>query len=321
MNGVKTTTFAYLDYRSFLSWARAYANSFPPEKMENQRCNGKYTKSPDFCFNDGTIWIRVERTLYCLHRGILESHSETFAQILPMRGTGGDKEDNPVFLESITSADFDYLVRHIFIGWVAPPPYDTAMLISLLKLGSLYQMKLVLTFAQYHIKDEPRISPATKINLARRYTIPDWVRPAFEALVRTGPLHITDEDIDQLGLVTYAILTRAQAEIARERLRLSLAAPPTVLGDGCVAHDRCEGAWKEFWGIKVSRWLNHPDKPPRLSKTCEFIEQLGDIPFMRSRCHSETLLKLRGMAPLRAEERITEEGVEKVLAFHRLLEL
>ncbi|KAI0695882.1 hypothetical protein BC835DRAFT_1305822 [Cytidiella melzeri] len=238
-----------------------------------------------------------------------------------MKGTGGDREDDPIFLESITSRDFDYLVCHLFVGWVAPPPYESAMLMSLLRLGSLYQMKLVLTFAQYHIRDDPRISPATKINLARQYTVPEWVRPAFKTLVSAGPLQITDKDVDQLGLATYTILTRAQAEIARERLRLSLAAPPTVHGDGCVAHDRCEGAWKEFWGIKVSRWLNHPDKPPRLSKTCEFIEQLGDIPFMRSRCHSETLLKLRGMAPLRAEERITEEGAEKVLAFHWSLEL
>lgn len=56
--------------------------------------------------------------LYCLHSGVLADRSEIFARILPMAGTGGNHEDDPVFLEGMLSQEFDYVVSFMLSGCV-----------------------------------------------------------------------------------------------------------------------------------------------------------------------------------------------------------
>lgn len=105
--------------------------------MEHPESHKEWVKSPDFCFHDGTIWLRVstmavdevksiithgyrtvqaEKTLYCVHSGLLQSHSEVFQSFLTLPGTDGDCEQRPVFLPSISSVEFDYLCTHLFVG-------------------------------------------------------------------------------------------------------------------------------------------------------------------------------------------------------------
>ncbi|KAI0093419.1 hypothetical protein BDY19DRAFT_903165 [Irpex rosettiformis] len=276
--------------------------------------------------SDGTIWLHVEKTLYCLPRGMLQMHSEIFASIFPMPGQGGDQAEDPVILESILSKEFDYLARYLFVGphiarWESPPPYENAMLISLLRLGDLYEMEKVRTFAKYHITSQTSISPAQKISLARMYTIPEWVEPAVKLLVHIGLLGITDEDTTYLGLVTYRILARAQAEIGRARLCLSLATPPAVCDEHCGRGFTCGTAWKEFWWTKVRRWLNHLHNPPHISNLCDHVDSIFPVIGMDWACQEKTITNLRGMTALRVEDEITEAAVKAVLDYNRSLEL
>lgn len=99
----------------------------------------EWTRSPDFCFKDGTLWLRVssdasvvcqtnswifnyilqvEKVLYCVPAGILQLRSAVFQSILSLKGTDGDCEENPVVLESVSSVDFDHLMRYLFMGYV-----------------------------------------------------------------------------------------------------------------------------------------------------------------------------------------------------------
>lgn len=195
------------------------------------------------------------------------------------------------------------------------------MLISLLKLSALYLMPSVRDFAKHHIANSYRIGPAIKIELARKYSIPEWVAPAFKSLVERGPSSISLEDAEHLGLRVHFILAQAQAQINEERTRLSLVASPVIHGYGCNSQVRCELAWKEFWMVKVSRWLINPDDTPRIADICSHIETLLPISSMESRCQQQTLAKLRGMLVLKREETITKTALDKVLEYHQSLEL
>lgn len=101
----------------------------------------EWIRSPDFCFEDGTIWLRVssvcrfriqshgdspnsiyivhlqvENVLYCVPSGLLQLRSSVFKSILSLKGTDGDSARNPVYLESISSTEFNHLARYLFIG-------------------------------------------------------------------------------------------------------------------------------------------------------------------------------------------------------------
>lgn len=193
------------------------------------------------------------------------------------------------------------------------------MLVSLLKLGTFLEMTSERKFAIHYITEDSFISPAKKIELARKFNVPQWIKPAFVALAYRTPLQITDEDIDLLGLTTYAILTKTHARIIRQRTLLSLAAPPMVHSEMCPSRYSCEAGWKEFWWTKVGRWLHHPDTPPRLTELSDHVGSIDMIMGVSMLCQQETVEKLRSMAALQKEIIIAEEGAAEVVQFHRTL--
>lgn len=205
--------------------------------------------------------------------------------------------------------------------WEKPPPYDNAVLVSLLKLATLYEMESVRNFAIYHLQSSRGVSSAMKIELARKYTVPEWIAPAFKVLLATGTPYISRADVNRLGLETYYILANAHAEIVEARARLSLVAPPIVHGDQCVDRRYCEVAWKEFWLTKITRWLVNPDDPPHIADIPDHIRTLLPVQSMGMQCQQATLTELEGMTVLRKEKLIGEMALQEVLDYHKSLEM
>ncbi|KAG6822533.1 hypothetical protein H0H92_013504 [Tricholoma furcatifolium] len=74
-------------------------------------------KHSEYWYDDGSVIIRVEGTLYKIHLGLLKSLSDTFFDIFTIPAaadsTEGKTEEDPVILQSITRAEFDD-----FLHWV-----------------------------------------------------------------------------------------------------------------------------------------------------------------------------------------------------------
>lgn len=195
--------------------------------------------------------------------------------------------------------------------------YDAAMLTAILKLATFYEMEAERNWAIHHITKDTFIDAATKIDLARKYNVPEWVRPAFQELIYVRPIKLQKEVVNTLGLYTYDVLMKVQDLIRLERDSLAISAPTVVEHDSCKTHHRCVAAWKEFWWTVLGRHIHHPINTPRLQDLYSWIASEGDLPGMTFGCQERTMEKLCAEnRPAEKEAKYINDAIESVLRFH-----
>ncbi|KAI0079520.1 hypothetical protein K474DRAFT_1568223, partial [Panus rudis PR-1116 ss-1] len=152
----------------------------------------------------------VENYLYRLHRGVLSTHSQVFADMfrLPQSPTApvqleGRDNDHPIRLDGVVSSAFDNLLRFLYPAnslpyrvWT-PPPYSTELLVDVLSQSALWGMAAPRQFA-LHFLEGASCPPVLRIHLAVRYGVPAWISPAFRALIY-GPVDpLKSRDLDMM---------------------------------------------------------------------------------------------------------------------------
>ncbi|KAF8133686.1 hypothetical protein EV363DRAFT_1324353 [Boletus edulis] len=159
------------DSRSSLSGA----DSSDPSSRISQESDGP-SRDPEYYLTDGSCILRVENTLFNVHRSILSADSSSFSTLftLPQGNitAEGTSDDNPIVLHGDTPEEFRnflwslYALPHEIIV-VRGPHLDLDRFIDIAKVASKYSFKSIETWALDAIQDfierkpSPLLDPMT----------------------------------------------------------------------------------------------------------------------------------------------------------------
>ncbi|KAG1741684.1 hypothetical protein EDB19DRAFT_1907907 [Suillus lakei] len=258
----------------------------------------------EFWFGDGNIVFRASNTLFCVHRGVLVRHSPALEAILAMPSgydTDGT-EQLPIVLHQISEEDFTYFLNWVYHISSVPPPPEEQLLVAILKVSHLWMISNSIKFAIDGLENLT-LQPTRRLELARLYSIPQWIAPAIHEIIPMSLVNTTDTEAAQMGFKVYTIIARAKEVIERERWALA-AYPPSLLE-----------AWSGFWWKKVARAILHPTNPLPLTQTLQLIIEAPLPDGMNVACRQAMIDAMIELDGLEVEERIIEGVIRAVTSY------
>ncbi|KAI6151526.1 hypothetical protein BKA82DRAFT_4100230 [Pisolithus tinctorius] len=203
-------------------------------------------KHPKYWFTDGNIVFQADDTLFCLHRGALFVHSPTLEGIFTL--PSGVVNDG---LPGISGGEFEHFgsVHH---------DRNLPSLVAILKVSRLWQID----------------NTVTKLELACKYTIPQWIPPSVRLLLLNPLSAITEDEAYCLGIRVYSIIAKAHEALDMERHIIAavppgLSLPPSSL---CTPsqHSICKDIWARFWWQKIAlQFIGEQKNPDGLNLECK----------------------------------------------------
>ncbi|TBU30398.1 hypothetical protein BD311DRAFT_659303 [Dichomitus squalens] len=173
-----------------------------------------------FYIEDELIILRVENTLFRIHRYFLERDSAYFKDFFQRELVmGAGKTDrSAIILPDVSKREFECLLYFLYHGYVFPQ-YDSILdLVLLLSTAS----QLSFPAARMHAiaaldAASPPLDPVERVFLAEKYGIPAWLRPAYVELCSRAHA-LEDAEAEVLGLQTTARLARAREAVLEEKV-------------------------------------------------------------------------------------------------------
>jgi hypothetical protein len=163
--------------------------------------------------------------------------------------------------------------------------------------------------------------------LARSYHVTSWIKPAFQQLVSTPTLSLTDDDIALIGHETFVSLMKTKSRIDIHRRACAVKAPPVTHGDGCLGEEDCKKAWQNAWwgepgrpGVAVA--LIHPDNSLSGLDIARKLDSINVYWHMDESCRDLTVAKVQGTSvpirksPLLLEDVYIETAVEELIKMY-----
>ncbi|KIL60495.1 hypothetical protein M378DRAFT_919041 [Amanita muscaria Koide BX008] len=161
-----------------------------------------------FYFSDGSLYLLVERSLYCVHRSLFEIHASKF----PAHGLDTSGSET-CFLKDVKKVDFDRLLACLYPRalLVEEEAETTEEWISILKLASKWGFESLRSRAISKI-ERTLTSPVDMVVLGRQYDIPDILLHGYATLCQaTTPL--SSEEGRRLGVEDVVNLYRIRHEL------------------------------------------------------------------------------------------------------------
>ncbi|GBE77564.1 hypothetical protein SCP_0104420 [Sparassis crispa] len=167
---------------------------------------------------DDTVVIRVEDTLYRVHRYFLKRHSSVFAGLFdlppcPDKPVEGSGDETPIHLQQVASIDFERLLslfypRNVQNGDLATVDEWTSVLALASKFG----------FDEFRELAVARLSqiatPVDRIMLSRAYDMTGWLIPAYAELCKRDESLTLQEGL-RLGMKDVIMLSHIRQTIRR----------------------------------------------------------------------------------------------------------
>ncbi|KAG1751725.1 hypothetical protein EDB19DRAFT_1824639 [Suillus lakei] len=273
----------------------------------------------EFWFGDGNIVFCASNTPFCVHWGVLVCHSPALEAILAMPSgydTDGT-EQLPIVLHQI-SEDFTYFLNWVYHISSVPPPPDEQLLVTILKVSHLWMISNSIKFTIDRLENLT-LQPNHRLELARLYSIPQWITPAIHQMILMSLVNTTDTEAAQMGFKVYTIIARAKEVIEREHQALA-AYPPSLLVSpsfSCAAHlhRQCKEAWSGFWWKKVAHAILHTTNPLPLTQTLQLIIEASLPDGMNVACRQAMIDVMIELDGLEVEERIIEGVIRAVTLY------
>ncbi|KAJ7633269.1 hypothetical protein FB45DRAFT_1148931 [Roridomyces roridus] len=264
------------------------AANFTPQKNE-----GNWENHPFYWFADGSIVLRIESTLYKIHRELLLKISEGLSAILtiPTNKAAEDPdregtEQVPLLVAGLTNLEFEDFLR-TFVYRMSPlsnasDDEKERMFTNLLKISDLYIIAAGKDVAVENL-DSIYLPPTRKLQLACEFRILKWIEPAVKSII-SRPIHqLTTDEAERVGFSVYRILVQARDLVEKDIKRTAHLAPPLAEDPSweCADHKSCVKVWRRFWREEVGWKLLHPTTPMKLSEvwwTVKTFEHQGLTP-------------------------------------------
>jgi hypothetical protein len=181
----------------------------------------------------------------------------------------------------------------------------------------MWEIKPGIEFASKGLLDQKfNLSPAFRLDVARKYQLKDWIPAAVRHLLHTPLAEYSEVDMNYLGYSIFSIIAIAKEQISTERVRLSLHAPmppPKDIGDRpyCNKHKQCMKIWSEKWFLNVIRRIHNSTFPLPLSDLCQVLEETNHEE-MNNQCKNDIISWLRGSKALLREEDIIRSTIATI---------
>ncbi|KAJ7857828.1 hypothetical protein B0H14DRAFT_2578188 [Mycena olivaceomarginata] len=206
---------------------------------------GQFKKHPKYWYKDG-----VDNIMYNVHSSMFEQLSGMMQSILSIPdGKAADdptregSEAYPLLLSGVTELEFnDFLLWLYRLGWESLNNTDERERIftHLLKLSDQWDIEA----GKAHSIHNPQtlvLPPSRRLELAGKYTIPQWVEPAGREILDQKLAILTDADICAMGWKVYSMLAKARESLETETRRTAFVAPvmPKDPSWECDNHSSC----------------------------------------------------------------------------------
>ncbi|KAG2138191.1 hypothetical protein BD769DRAFT_1663768 [Suillus cothurnatus] len=258
----------------------------------------------EFWFTDGNIVFRASNTLFCVHRGVLVRHSPALEGILAMPSgydTNGT-EQLPIILHQISEEDFTHFLNWVYHISSVPPPPEEQFLVAILKVSHLWMISNSIQFAIDGL-EKLTLHPTRQLELARLYSIPQWIAPAIQEIMPLSLASTTDTEAAQMGFKVYTIIAWAKE----------------VMDCSSHLHSQCKEAWSGFWWKKVARAILHPMNPLPLTQILQLVIKAPLPNGMNIACKQAMVDAMIELEGLEVEERIIEGVIRAVTLYFNSL--
>jgi hypothetical protein len=166
---------------------------------------------------------------------------------------------------------------------------------------------------------------AEKLELARKFTLQDWLEPALERLwweTENGLGCLDDERLDNVAIVA---LARGRMYVHQCRQFLAFCPPVTTFAkaENCddKKHTRCLRSWKKTWLAEMPAKLLHPTNPLNPILIPGELRKMA-FPEMTTECLPKVLVALEELDqdPFDFEDKVLKEVLRKVEEYYGFLD-
>ncbi|KAG8722067.1 hypothetical protein FRC08_007488 [Ceratobasidium sp. 394] len=227
-------------------------HTIPPEAepIDPQQPPEKHSK---FYLNDSLVTIRVEGTIFNVHKSQLLK-SEAFRDMFSLGGTtsteggpndatsdehsskptasGEGSESNPIMLSGIRANDFEKLLTMLYTFHYSndKPVEDTSLLVPALRLANMWNFSelraLLIPLAEKTLND------VDKIIYSREFGVAEWLAPAHVQLCMRDT-SLTKEEAAKVGFDSLLIISHL-----REKARAAYTVQNPQNGSYCYGCGR-----------------------------------------------------------------------------------
>ncbi|KAJ7118416.1 hypothetical protein C8R43DRAFT_934164 [Mycena crocata] len=167
--------------------------------------------NPRYYFDDQISFFQVENQKFKVHRHFLIRDSIYFQELFagPL-GDFGTRESEAIPLEDVGSAEFECLLDFFYDGSMYRRQKPISQWITLLSISTRLQFDLLRAQAIQSIEESPTaLDPVDKLVLAVKYSIPEWLAPAYTALCQR-PNCLEEWEAEKIGLKKTVQIARAR---------------------------------------------------------------------------------------------------------------
>ncbi|KAK7027076.1 hypothetical protein R3P38DRAFT_2527283 [Favolaschia claudopus] len=292
---------------------------------------GQFIQHIAYWYSDGSIVVRVDnQTIYKIHLSMLTKLSKVTEEILTIPDNKRSDDPNregtslyPLFIPGTNAQEFnDFLFWLYLTEWesLGDDVEKERMCTHLLKLADMWEIAAAKKYA-IHALDMVYLSPSRRLELAGKFAIPDWVRPAVRRILDGKLSQLKDDDICAMGWKVYSMLVNAMEMLGEETRRTALV-PPGMIKDPsiqCTDHTSCQSIWPKLWFDKIGRDLLHPKTPMKLGGIVAKILQDATLthPKLSECCRLDMVLHCSRI--IFADEDIVTQVPNAIIQFHATL--
>ncbi|KAG9082703.1 hypothetical protein FRC06_004893, partial [Ceratobasidium sp. 370] len=175
-------------------------------------------RHPKFFFDNTLIAIRIENTLFNVHKYQLMK-STTFSDMFAIAEESdyeqttqeGSSPDNPIVMKGVSAADFECLMTVLYASHFSAqqPEPEASLIIPAFRLASMWNFSELCAYLMPLA--ERVLSDVDKVAFAREFNFNDWLVPAHVRLC-LRPGKITTEESGKLGLESTLFISRFREE-------------------------------------------------------------------------------------------------------------
>ncbi|KAJ3764693.1 hypothetical protein FB446DRAFT_795842 [Lentinula raphanica] len=231
-------------------------------------------------------------------------------------------EGNPIVLpDNISAETFHICLRFFHDRSLREYKVTPANILTLLELGSLFEMPLVLAFA---IPKLPllNLDPVEVLSLAQKYHVRHgvkyWIRGAIEQLLPRRLSDYTKEDERKVGKA-YSLIACTREDLDRRRRYLAVRPYTLVSTTGSTNHEEtCLKAWNFGWYQRVTPNILHPERPPITWGGLIQLVERTTFPFLRDSCKKATIEQMRLFQNFPHASQLVDRLVEDIITVYKI---
>ncbi|KAK7015275.1 hypothetical protein R3P38DRAFT_3570633 [Favolaschia claudopus] len=278
---------------------------------------GQWQKNLTYWHADGSIVIRVSCS---------PNYHPTWAKFSPFPARLEKKAPSYTHFISLESLCKNSKISCYgcidFSEWtpMAEPSEKERILTNLLKIASLWEIDVGRQYAQNHL-EAIALPPSRRLELARQFSIHEWVSPAIHEIFHGKLGDLTDVDVARMGVKVYSIVAKGM-EVMETELKRTANVEPLMSTDPdwqCTTHSACIATWKRLWWDKIGRQLLRPERALKTKDIQAEVEKLTHKD-LHEGCRLDMVRKIQYEVEF-SDQRLIQGVVEAVVRTTQVFEI